>query len=183
MSSDTPTTPLHRLLREARKAHGLTQAELARRVDCVQSAVSMMEKGKPDALSRETLEKIAAELGVALPDADAAAAAPAPIPSAAVKICPNPDCPSNLPYRVGDEVFRMPRPHRTPGMRCPYCGEVLTATCAGCGAPVRAGEAFCSLCGAEHVPHEPSPEEASPEWLRERQAQSRALMEWSGATP
>ena len=178
MSGETPTTSIHLLLRDARRSRGITQAELARRVGCVQPAVSMMEKGRPDALSRETLEKIAAELGVALPEASSGAA-PGPVAVEGVKICPNPDCPSNYPYRVGGEVFLMPRPHRTPGTRCPHCGEVLTSVCPSCGAPVRAGEAFCSLCGAPHVPHVPTPEEASPEWIRDRQEQSRALLAWT----
>jgi len=56
-------TEICRQLREARRSKGLTQAELAQRVACQQSAISMMESGRTTALARETLVRIAAELG------------------------------------------------------------------------------------------------------------------------
>ena len=56
-------------LRKARIAAGLTQAALAGQVGCTQSAVSMMEAGRPEALSRESLEKLAKVLNVTLPEA------------------------------------------------------------------------------------------------------------------
>ncbi len=181
MSSPTDQTPLPVLLRDARRSMGITQAELARRVECTQSAVSMMEKGRPDAVARPTLEKIASILGVELP-AEGNGSAPHPSPAPpfpSVRICPNEDCPSNLPYRVGEGVHFMPHAHRGSATRCPYCGEVLVGVCETCGEPVRAGEAFCSGCGAPHVVSTLAPGEASDAWLRNRQEQSRLVLGWS----
>ena len=183
MSSPTDQTPLPVLLRDARRSMGITQAELARRVECTQSAVSMMEKGRPDAVARPTLEKIASILGVELP-AEGNGSAPHPSPAPpfpSVRICPNEDCPSNLPYRVGEGVHFMPHAHRGSATRCPYCGEVLVGVCETCGEPVRAGEAFCSGCGAPHVVSTLAPGEASDAWLRNRQEQSRLVLGWSRA--
>lgn len=175
-------TPLHLLLRDARRALGITQADLARRVDCTQSAVSMMEKGRPDAMARPTLEKVASLLGVELPpEEDATPRIPASPAATSVRICPNGDCPSNLPYRVGDEVHFMPRAHHGSGTRCPYCGEVLVASCPSCGEPIRPGEALCPACGTELVAAALEPGEATDAWLRTRQEQSRLIFNW--ATP
>ena len=186
MNAPLPTVPLHRQLRDARRKLGLTQAELARRVACAQSAVCMMENGRADALSRETLAKIAAELHVELPeegDAPSAATGPSGAMAAGggVVICPNPDCPTNLPYRVGAEVFLLPRAHRGGGTHCPQCGEVLARACPECGAPLHAGAAFCASCGAALVPHAYDPAVLTDPWLRARQEQSRALLAWNDA--
>ncbi len=180
MSSTTDQTPIHVLLRDARRKMGITQAELARRVECTQSAVSMMEKGKPDAVARPTLAKIATLLGVELPaETDRATPLPSPIPPATdVRICPNEDCPSNLPYRVGDTIHFMPHAHRGSATRCPYCGEVLVGVCETCGEPVHSGEAFCPSCGAPHVVSTLAPGEATDDWLRNRQEQSRLVLGW-----
>lgn len=185
------SSPLHLLLRDARRSKGLTQMDLASQVDCTQSAISMMERGQTSAVARPTLEKIATLLGVELPPEDLGkTSAPSvgmfvPPPVAlAVKICPNADCPSNLPYRVGEEVFYLPKSHAVTGNRCPYCGEVLVASCPKCGAPLHAGEAFCTECGTPLVP---SPQDAASQteaWLRTRQQQSSMLLSWgTGVVP
>ena len=159
----------------------MTQVELARRAECTQSAVSMMEKGRPDAMARPTLEKVAALLGVVLPAEEDGAprVAPALSSAVAVQICPNADCPSNLPYRVGEDVHFMPHAHRGAALRCPYCGEVLVGVCQSCGEPVHSGEAFCSRCGAEHVASILEAAERTDAWLRARQEQSRLLFDWA----
>lgn len=167
------------LLRDARRARGLTQQDLARQAECTQSAISMMEKGKSDALARSTLEKIASILGVALPaEAEISPAATATV-SRPVRICPNDDCPGNLPYRVGEEIHFLPHAQDVPGPRCPYCGEVLIGACPDCGAPIRSGEAVCTLCGAALVPHVATPTDASEDWLLARQKQSQLLLHWA----
>lgn len=170
---------LSHLLRDARRARGITQQDLAKQADCTQSAISMMEKGKTDALARPTLEKIASILGVELPadEPSPTATAVTSVPHPA-RICPNDDCPGNLPYRVGDELHFLPHAHDVPGSRCPYCGEVLISVCPECGAPIHAGEAVCTLCGAPLVPHVATPSDASDEWLQTRQRQSQLLREW-----
>lgn len=183
--NDTDQTSIPILLRDARRKAGLSQVELARRVECTQSAVSMMEKGRPDAMSRATLEKIAAQLGVQLPAEEGVLAVPPPqvATSSAVRICPNSDCPSNLPYRVGAEVHFMPLAHRVAGTRCPYCGEVLVGVCPECGEPVHAGEAICTKCGAEHVVAALAPGEATDAWLAARQEQSRLVLGFNRTAP
>ncbi len=181
MSSTTDQVPIYVLLRDARRAMGITQAELARRVECTQSAVSMMEKGRSDAVARATLVKIAALLKVELPaEEDGAELRRSPAPTAAaIRICPNEDCPSNLPYRVGGSLHFMPHTHRGSASRCPYCGEVLVGACETCGEPIRPGEAFCSVCGAPHVGSTLPPEEATDVWLQNRQEQSRLILDWA----
>ena len=101
------TENLHKLLRKARIDAGLTQAALAAQVGCKQSAVSMMEAGRPEALSRESLEKLAKVLNVTLPEAVDAKPL-SPTSGAGPAVCPGFNCPSNLPYAVGGEVFFMP---------------------------------------------------------------------------
>lgn len=181
MSFTTDQTPIHVLLRDARRDMGITQAELARRVECTQSAVSMMEKGKADAMARPTLAKIATLLGVELPaEKDDTAPRPSPAHAAtAVRICPNEDCPSNLPYRVGEAIHFMPHAHRGSAIRCPYCGEVLIGVCETCGEPVHSGEAFCAGCGTPHVLSMLAPDEATDAWLQNRQEQSRLVFGWA----
>lgn len=182
MNDPTSSSPLHRLLRDARRKLGLTQAELARRVSCAQSAVCMMENGRADALSRETLAKIGAVLGVSIPEAVSGAGFGGGERSGGgVAICPNPDCPTILPYRVGGELCLLPRAHVGGGTRCPLCGEVLLRACPECGAPIRAGSAFCVECGAAHVTHAYGADVATDRWLLERQERSRLILAWGAA--
>jgi HTH-type transcriptional regulator/antitoxin HipB len=54
------------LIREAREAAGLTQAELARRARTSQSAISRLEDASYEALKLETLRRIAAALDAPL---------------------------------------------------------------------------------------------------------------------
>ncbi len=177
---DMSSIPLHLQLRNARRARGLTQTELARQADCTQSAVSMMESGQAAAMARSTLETIARILEVELPAealAEVAAIPQTPTPVAA-RICPNADCPGNLPYRVGGEVLFMPHVQRHSGKRCIYCGEVLIGTCPECGAPIHAGAACCAECGTPLVPSTVDLATATDEWLQKRQELSARLLSW-----
>ena len=54
---------LHKILRRARIDAGLTQAALAAQVGCTQSAISMMEAGRQEVLSKESLVKLAKIVG------------------------------------------------------------------------------------------------------------------------
>lgn len=134
--------------------------QLAEMAGCTQSAISQFEGGKRTALRRETIEKICGILEIELPEELAVEAAPpdAPAPARVFAAesrpgpcCPNPGCPSNVPYVVDGEVAFMPR--RQPdadAVFCPWCGEVLQRECPHCKAPV-AQAAFCPVCGAKRV--------------------------------
>jgi len=144
------TENIHRTLRRARIEAGITQAGLAAQVGCTQSAVSMMEAGRAEALSKESLVKLAGILKVDLPES-----APAPsvaMPSGAgVPVCSNFNCPSNMPYLVGDEVYFMPLGNVGGGTHCVFCGELLTRKCPHCGVPVVTPGGCCALCGGVMV--------------------------------
>lgn len=175
-SSDTNLQPLFRRLRDARRARGLTQAVLAEQAGCKQSALSMMESGRMDALAGGTVARIAEILGVphAPAPADAPEARPA-APPAGRSLCPNGDCPSNVPFVVNGELLFWPR--RQPGAagrHCAICGEVLTDRCRHCGAPVTAG-ACCAQCGTAHVLPPASVSDAPEAWAEKRR---RQLADW-----
>ena len=130
---DTISAAFCQQLRVARRAKGLTQAELAQRVGCQQSAVSMMEAGRTTALAHETLARIAAELGVTWA-ATEHAAAPAAARPAGQAHCPDPECPSNVPFVVNGALVFWPRPQSASGgSHCAWCGEVLARICPACG--------------------------------------------------
>ena len=147
MNDQDKTLPLHKRLAVARRAQGIAQSALAKQAGCAQAAISMMENGKADALSRETIAKIAGILKVEIEGEGESAPAAAP----GLAVCPNGDCPSNVPFAVNGTVAFWPKRQPTPGARfCAYCGEVLEHACSNCGAPIGEG-AFCQKCGAPHV--------------------------------
>ena len=143
---------------EARRAKGFRQTELAARIGCTQSALSMFEGGNPTKLSEETVKKLSEVLEVSLNEESSAAngePARAWRESASIThgFCPNGQCPSNVPYVVDGRLFY--RPSRkvaspTGGMRCTQCGEILEMCCPKCGASLNDG-ACCAVCGAAYV--------------------------------
>ena len=142
---------LYLRLKVARRACGMSQTELAKAVDCKQSAISMMERGRPDALSHEKLRAIAKVLGLDLLDSMVVDAIDRG--EFLLKICPIPDCPSNLPYVVSGQLMFLPQPVRalaTSVTRCVYCGEILESTCSTCGNAIRPG-ACCDSCGNAYI--------------------------------
>ena len=146
---DYSPTDLHLRLRAARRDKGLTQADLAQRAGCQQSAISMMESGRMTALAQETLQRIAVELGVAI---ETHGKTPVAAPSAGAAYCTDPECPSNIPFVVSGALVFWPRPQPAAGGRhCACCGEVLSSACGTCGAPAGAG-ACCRACGSPFVP-------------------------------
>lgn len=139
---------LHKRLRRARREAGLTQAALAQQVGCKQSAVSMMEAGRREAMARETLVKVAALLKVDLPEMSESVS---PALSPAISICGNFSCPSNLPYVVGNDVYFLPLGNVGRGRYCIFCGEVLMSICAHCAAPIVKHGGCCGACGEVFV--------------------------------
>ena len=143
---------------EVRRAKGLRQTELAARVGCTQSALSMFEGGQPTKLSKETVEKLSEFLGVSLQEeapsiAEVSSSGRCENQIVIRGFCPNAECPSNVPYVVNGRLFH--RPSRkvaspTGGMRCVQCGELLEMNCPSCGAPLNDG-ACCAACGAAYV--------------------------------
>ena len=173
---DTPPNPNWLVaLKRGRLAAGLTQSELAEKVGCKQSALSMLERGRLTAVSKETLAKIAEETGVELPaGAVPAAAAGSAAVSAALPagfaFCPNCDCLSNLPYFVGPELLLLPLGSAGDGAHCAVCGEILARVCPACGAPVRRGGGCCTACGAPLVAVPEDIAAAPRDWAAAKQA-------------
>jgi len=163
------TPEVCRQMAQARKAKGLTQSALALAVGCKQSAISMLESGQPSKLSAENIEKIAAELGIALvlPAAQIVAALPA---ATAVKgYCPNAHCPSNIPYWLqGRAVFQPRVQEMAQGRFCAHCGEVLETACPNCGRAVHVPGAFCTQCGEVRVTNTLTEQENSETWVTAR---------------
>ena len=169
---DTPLDPKWLIaLKRGRLAAGLTQSELAEKVGCKQSALSMLERGRFSAVSRETLAKIAEATGVELPAGavPAAALAAAALP-AGFAFCPNCDCLSNLPYFVGGELLLLPLGSAGEGPHCAICGEILARSCPACGASARRGGGCCAACGAPLVPVPEDVAAAPRDWAAAKQS-------------
>ena len=147
MNEKDKTLPLHSRLAAARRAQGIAQSDLAKQAGCAQAAISMMEHGNATALSRETIAKIASILKVEI-DGEGEPVQTVSVPGLA--ICPNGDCPSNVPFAVNGSVAFWPKGQPSGAKFCAYCGEVLEHACSNCGAPIGEG-AFCQKCGAPHV--------------------------------
>ncbi|MBM4155791.1 MAG: helix-turn-helix domain-containing protein [Lentisphaerae bacterium] len=154
MAMPEGTRTLREMLLAARRAAGMTQSEVARKVGCQQSAISMFESGLQDRLSEEKILALAKVLKV-----DPAGARPEPVARTQarqiLKYCPVDECPSNVPYVVRGQVCFAPvlvlagAEERT---HCSDCGEMLESACPNeaCGAPVAPG-AFCPVCGTRYV--------------------------------
>ena len=146
---------LHEQLRRARRSQGITQSQLARETKCSQSAISMWESGREDALSGRAIKLMAERLGVALVSAEVEAPGVKPMPLKKLKYCPIDECPSNIPYTVRGNLHFKPRLvecDTDQSMRCTMCGELLEECCPNqeCGQPLGDG-AFCLHCGTPYV--------------------------------
>ena len=144
--------------KDARRALGLSQTDLAAAVGCKQAALSMFEGGQVTKVSEEVVRKLAGELKL---DLDALkreekaepAAAQSVVRSAVRGFCPNCECLSNVPFAVdGRIVFFTNRSMASPGggRRCAICGEVLEQRCPSCGAALNEG-ACCTVCGVPYI--------------------------------
>lgn len=151
MNEQDKSLPLFRRLAAARRAQGISQGQLAKQAGCVQAAVSMMENGKADAIAHETIVKIAEILHVEIDETPEAALPAVPVLAPGHAVCPNGDCPSNVPFVVNGSVAFWPKKQPSATAKyCAYCGEVLEHACSNCGAPIGEG-AFCQKCGTPHV--------------------------------
>ena len=137
-------------LKEARRAAGLSQSELAAEVGCMQSALSMFEKGDGTKLNDEVIERLASKFGISL---SAPAATVPQVHTPKTAFCPNPECPTNHAYMVEGRKFLSPHPDECDpvgGKFCAWCGEVLERVCPNCGAPLHPG-GVCSTCGKPYI--------------------------------
>jgi len=169
------STAFCRRLAQARREKEMTQSALAQRVGCKQSAISMLESGQAEKVSKETVEKIAKLLDVPLEASSASASAAQPPLSGASGYCPSAACPSNVPYTVQGELFFWPRLQPlSAGARCVFCGELLEARCPQCGAPVTDG-ACCPQCGAARVTNTVGTDSVPDAWAERRR---REIADW-----
>ncbi len=170
-----PLTEIARCITETRRARGITQSDLARQVNCKQSAISMLERGYENALSGQKVDAILKLLDISLPERPPPQPPPSVVP---LRYCPVFDCPSNLPVAVQNRLLFFPNPHFPPAAapHCPACGELLECKCPECGAVVNPG-ACCIHCGVPYVSAPPEAETPpSPAvWSETRQQQLRAL--------
>lgn len=166
------TTPIHKLLQQARKAAGLSQMALAEQAGCRQSQLSAFEAGVPGKVTKETIEKMASILGVELPTEMTPPQLPA-LPG--VAFCPNFQCLSNLPYFIGDDLLFLPLGTAGDGKHCLICGEVLERRCPSCGAPVRHGGGCCPDCGQPFIAMPEGYTADVPAWVRNQQSAITAL--------
>jgi len=171
--------PLRFLFRRKRLEAGLTQTELARETGCSQSAVSMFEAGRADALSKQKLAAVAERLGIE------AAQLSRPVAETVVPApwvwgyCPIEECPSNFPYCVRGRLCFRPTVVRTEATKktfCRHCGELLETSCPNleCAAPVDEGAVVCPECGAPYV-RNVRLADAAPDVLEEWASEHRAL--------
>jgi transcriptional regulator with XRE-family HTH domain len=163
------TSSLQDQIRDARRQKGLTQAELARKAGCTQSALSMFESGQESALAAETLKKIAGVVGIALADAPAA-----PLAFARKAYCPTFHCPMAFPYFAGATLLVRPCFYSN-ARHCPHCGELLLATCPHCETPPTENlGACCAACGKALVLATPPTGVSPRDWVREHRAEAAA---------
>lgn len=139
-------SPSHENVRQARLAKHLTQAQLADRVGCTQSAISHFENGDFSALSQETLLKIQAVVS---------SAHEAVAPSEVLAFCPNPDCSVALTTVNQGTLSIRPVMYRitskTVAVHCKICGSLLDYGCRSCLTPLVDGASFCVGCGTSLV--------------------------------
>ncbi|MDO4527890.1 MAG: helix-turn-helix domain-containing protein [bacterium] len=140
-------------IKSARLQRHLSQSALAQLVGCKQSALSMFECGRMTALNDQTIGKLCEVLGLLPPTAsERSVAVVSEQPVLTRAFCPNPECPSNLPYHVNGMDVGVPRRLMVSEATCycQWCGEILERACPECQAPIQQG-AFCSQCGHAYV--------------------------------
>ncbi len=175
---------IHKLFRNTRRNRGMTQSSLAAEAGCTQSAVSMFEAGRSEALSQEKIRAIADILEL---DISQFSAAPPPVSGdTCLKFCPIDECPANIPYAVRGELCFKPRLTRAATgrpTRCGDCGEVLEERCPNpdCSASV-CPASFCPNCGTAYV-SEAIPRPRPDAWADAQRARIRELRALSGAAP
>lgn len=159
-----PTPEICGHFARSRRNRGLTQSELAAKVSCKQSAISMFERGNRNALSAEKQKAIASLLDISWSPPENAES-----PPPTQGYCPNFDCPTNYPYRVANQLFFIPHILHEYGSRyCTYCGEILENACPNCSISFANG-ACCKECGCSYItiPQEHAATSQT-DWVREQ---------------
>jgi DNA-binding Xre family transcriptional regulator len=138
-----------REIRSARSEQHLSQEELAKKVGCSQTALSLLENGDETAVSTKTLKRICTVLGIDCPN-------PQNGRVSRLCFCTQATCPKNVPYLVRGKLCFQPGMVFVEGENpafCTGCGCVLADVCNahGCGAQPQLGDAFCLECGASLV--------------------------------
>jgi len=164
-------------VRRARQEKRITQAALAAMVGCTQSAISMFESGRPDALSKETLALIGEVLGLEMESVAIATGARRGVKT--WKYCPIGECPSNVPYTVRGRLCFKPTMVRADAgevTRCRFCGEILEAACPNpeCGVEV-SDAAFCPQCGTAYVPTIEVDVDGVEEWAEKQRSKIKEI--------
>jgi transcriptional regulator with XRE-family HTH domain len=172
---------VNQLLWRARRQKGLTQTEVARLAGCSQSAVSMWESGRADALAKDKVELLAKVLGVDLGAVQVTAVAAPGAPAALVlKYCSVDDCPSCVPYAVHGQVWIRPRMVYAPASeatRCSDCGQALESRCPNPECEAEAVEgSFCPRCGTPYVAS--AAEASGPAAVRWADEQRQKIAQW-----
>lgn len=144
-------------LRQARRARGLTQAELALAVDCAQSGVSRLEAGNLNALADDKIRQLADFLGIKI-DLRAPAKGLQLVSNPTRRLfqhCASPWCPSCLPFTIHGVLHLWPALQPLtpdhPSNRCTFCGEPMKNRCLKCAHGVDEPGAFCNQCGESRV--------------------------------
>lgn len=153
-----PAGSFHTAVLKARLRLHLTQAEVADRIDCHQSAISSFEKGKRGVLSNEKIEQFAELVGVKLPAARDEAEGDA-VPEEGGKVlafCPCEDCPVGMPVAIKAKIVVRPvMMYVEAGLDpsfCKECGAQLESGCRKCLTEVKPGATHCTGCGLALVP-------------------------------
>jgi len=126
----------------------LSQAELSARIGCSQTAISYIERGKFESVSKEKLTALCQELGLAVPSSF--------FSNSVLGFCGNPDCPLGWREVVSGALTIQPAMFRIDPdeMRfCKACGRPLLTTCqeGACRATPQEGASFCTKCGTALV--------------------------------
>lgn len=148
----------HSLIRQARQARRMTQAELGKLVGCSQGTISNVENGDLDALSDDSLDRLCEVLGIDPSSRKEAILDEALREVETLAFCSCPVCPRGQTFltdrlAVRPAMFRiLAGPH---GTFCPACGTPLQTQCSECLTPLVAGAAFCTGCGRPLVEKPP----------------------------
>jgi DNA-binding XRE family transcriptional regulator len=163
------------LIRKARAIKGLTQKMLAEEAGVNQSAISMMEQGKPQSLSDAKLVRLGEVLGL---DLLPLLEEPEDVRKV-LKYCTCPTCISNLPMEQDGRLFLMPmmvEAAENEVSLCRFCGMPLEQNCAECASLVY-DSAVCLQPGCGHAYVVPDSDEVAPDKIDRRYRQIREFFD------
>lgn len=146
-------TSLHDALKAARKCAGMSQAGLADRAGCKQSAISMFERGRTDVLAWEKIVRIAEILGTDIRPYAAHMIPTVHDDGRVLKCCTSFGCERNIPRMIADRLIVRPTflyAADDGDTFCPECLAKMISRCPNCDRPVKRGNG-CSGCGTPYV--------------------------------